>query len=163
MPHDSLPRYVCKFDLYGSHFWPAPKKVQKWLAAINGCMEASTLQPGQAAKLASQLQWTCQCTFQRLISIRIFNSHINPFCSRLGRASLRPIIDQSRARSSEIGPALKLSLQWWCEVLSLQLRQRRDWKQDCRRQVHLCVEARSTPPHLAAVLFKYHYLCLSKK
>ena len=152
---------LVKVDLFGAHFWPAPDKVQKWLTTIDSCIETSTLQPGQAAKLTGQLQWTCQSTFQRLPANLPCDFH--PFfclLCRLGRALLRPIIDQSRGRTSEVGPALKLSLQWWCEVLSLQLRQRRDWKQDCRKQAHLFVDARSTPPHLAAVLFMYHLSCV---
>ena len=71
---------LVKVDLFGAHFWPAPDKVQKWLAAIDSCIETSTLQPGQAAKLTGQLQWTCQSTFQRLpvtyqVSITSFLVH----------------------------------------------------------------------------------------
>ena len=120
----------------GVTFWPAPEKVSKWVAAIDGFLSQLKMDGGQASKLAGQLAWASQCAFRRL-----------------GRAMLRPINEQVRSKCHQVDASLKLALEWWREVLALSLRERRPWFESKEAQAQLFVDARSTPPHIAAVLF----------
>lgn len=119
----------------GVTFWPAPAKVAKWLAEIERFLSLGVMHAGEASKLAGQLQWGAQHIFKRL-----------------GRAMLRPIFDHIRAVSTSVGKELELALRWWKEVLLLQVQEERAWGPNSRKQVHLFADARSTPPHIAAVL-----------
>lgn len=114
---------------------------------------------GEASKLSGGLQWACQMAFRRL-----------------GRAMLRPIIDQIkcallhfrsrvvctrslalyvfRTRTGEVGKDLRLALVWWKKVLVQNLVQCIGWRvTDARPAVHLYTDARAVPPRVAAVLF----------
>ena len=126
----------CSLDSRGATFWPSPDKVEKWSATIVQFLSDMRMTGGEASKLAGQLQWAAQSTF-----------------NRLGRALLRPIIDHIKARSSIISPQLATALRWWLEVLSLELKTSRPWFGNGGKQVHLFTDARSTPPRLGAVLF----------
>ena len=121
----------------GACFWPAQEKVERWREVIEGHLCNMTMTSGQASKLSGQLSWASQCAFKRL-----------------GRAFLRPIIGQISSRSSVVQADLRLALQWWHEVLAMQLREERSWKMNGGKQLHMFVDARSTPPHLGAVLFR---------
>ena len=124
-------------DEGGATFWPAQDKVDKWSASIDAFLASKVMRSGEASKLSGQLQWASQSAFRRL-----------------GRALLRPIIDQIYARSSAILYNLELSLRWWREVLALQIREQRAWSGNEGQQVHLFCDASSQPPHLGAVLFR---------
>ena len=119
----------------GATFVPSPDKVDKWLVTIDRGLEELVLECGAASKLSGQLQWGTQRMFRRA-----------------GRMMIRPIMDQIYSRSSKVRTELKLALRWWREVLKLNLVERRFWHLDKREQLHLFVDARSTPPRLAAVL-----------
>ena len=110
----------------GATFWPAQEKVNKWTAAIDTFLAHMRMSSGEASKLAGQLQWASQSAFRRL-----------------GRAMLRPIIDQIRAGSSEVQRELELALRWWREVLQLQLKEMRPWSGNNGRQVNItrCMHA----------------------
>lgn len=62
---------------YGITLWPSQDKVRKWLKKIGLALATLKLTSGEASKLSGGLQWACQMAFRRL-----------------GRAMLRPIIDQ---------------------------------------------------------------------
>ena len=121
----------------GACFWPAQDKVDRWSEAIENHLQSMVMTSGQASKLSGQLAWASQCAFRRL-----------------GRAFLRPIIRQINSRSSAIQGDLRLALEWWREVLAMQLKQERSWRANEGQQLHMFVDARSTPPHLGAVLFR---------
>ena len=107
-------------DSQGVTFWPLQEKVAAWLAAIDAFLAAGSMNGGQASKLAGQLAWAAQCAFRRL-----------------GRALLRPINDQIRARHSCLSEELVLALEWWREVLAMELCEKRAWRQENRRQASL--------------------------
>ena len=112
--------------------------------------------------MAGKLQWASQSAFKGL-----------------GRAMLRPIIDQKKARSSAMGPELQAALDWWLQLLRRDVRyvhssesseaditvsaqcanecicsMERKWMTSTEEQIHLYADARSSPPRVAAVLFR---------
>ena len=123
--------------LSGVTLCPSSEKVAKWLLRIEMALDAGHLNGGDASHLSGALQWASQAMFKRL-----------------GRAMLRPIIRQIDSRDGRIGRQLRLALEWWLEVLQLRLVQKRSWRGSVAKPVHLFCDARSTPPRLAAVLFK---------
>ncbi len=52
-----------------------------------------------------------------------------------------------------IGKALRTALLWWCEVLKYEICEERPWTMPRSSPLHLWVDARSTPPRCAAVLY----------
>ena len=48
---------------------------------------------------------------------------------------------------------LRVALEWWADVLALELCEVRAWVPDQREAAQLFVDARGTPPRVAAVLF----------
>ena len=72
---------------------------------------------------------------------------------RLGRALARPIFAHSKQGCVRLTGPLRDALKWWMEVLDLELCESRAWAPDARAPVQLFVDARSTPPRVAAVLF----------
>ena len=110
-------------------------KIEKWSGQIRQCLASGKLTAGEASKMAGRLTWASQCTFRRV-----------------GRAFLYPIYRQQRSRKSGIGRELELALRWWLEALSLRLCELRPWRPVPSRTRHLLVDARSTPPRVAAVL-----------
>ena len=58
-----------------------------------------------------------------------------------------------RSSSPEINAELKLSLQWFVEVLELNIHELQLWKRQRRAPLHLYCDARGEPPRVAAVLF----------
>ena len=126
----------CAHDHRGVTFWPAPEKVIQWKATIERFLATKHMTTGEASKLSGQLQWAAQSAFRKL-----------------GRAMLRAIYDQVYTRAGKVSYELELSLRWWHEVLDMDLKQSRPWLGNAGEQVHLSTDARSTPPHLASVLF----------
>jgi len=115
---------------------PAPSTVAKCLKAIRESLSTNLLLAGDAQKLAGRLNWSTQHLFMRL-----------------GRAMLRPIYQQKFSRRGTMCPRLVTALKWWANVLELDIAEKRAWKQQTRAPAHLYVDARSTPPRCAAVLF----------
>ena len=115
----------------GACFWPTKDKVCKWTVDIERFLGKRCLTDGEASKLTGQLQFGCQHIFKRL-----------------GRAMMRPLI--YNCRWTEIEAALL----WWHEVLQLEICEERKWRASPLRQVHMFADARSTPPHVAAVLMR---------
>ena len=146
----------------GISCWPSADKVTKWTRKIELALMAGKLSPGEASKLSGALMWATQAIFKRL-----------------GRAMLRPIINQSHCNNSVVNDELRLALRWWSEVLHMGLRcvlsvlrimqracacmchfrEERPWRQVSQRTIHMYTDARSTPPRVAAVLFRCG-LCL---
>ena len=126
----------CAHDHIGATFWPAQEKVVQWRATIERFLASMHMTGGEASKLSGQLQWASQSAFRKL-----------------GRAMLRAIYDQIPTRSGAVSCELKLSLRWWHEVLDMDLKETRTWLGNVGEQVHLFTDARSTPPHIASVLF----------
>ena len=94
----------------GATFRPNEEKAIKWTDKIWDVLCKDCLHSGEASKLSGALQWATQHTFRRL-----------------GRAMLRPLFKQIRRRNSELTPELRLGLQWWMEVLSLGISEKREW------------------------------------
>ncbi len=128
--------------------------------AVLFSVSVQMLPHGEASKLSGKLQWSSQSAFRNV-----------------GRAMLRPLIEHKRARKPDIGLELQLALQWWEEVLQLQIRcvreavqrgavlrflharpparEMRAWEGNAGRQLHMFADARSKPPRIAAVLFRH--------
>ena len=135
----------------GMRMWPDEDKTVSWCAMIREILASKRLTSGEASKLAGRLQWATQFVFKRL-----------------GRAMLRPIFKsgstfdisllhirvgrQVRARTSVINDELETALEWWLHVLAARICQKREWKEDTTPPLQLYCDARSSPPHLAAVL-----------
>ena len=140
----------------GVVFWPAEQKVANWIMRIQASMSDLSMSSGEASKLSGALQWASQASFRRV-----------------GRAMLRPLINHihSRLPVFDASSELMLALRWWSEVLCLKIRyvplvrfihmfvllfprEERSWYVDSRKQCHLFCDARSSPPRVAAVLFR---------
>ena len=93
------------------------------------------LHGGEASKLAGFLNFLAQHAFKRL-----------------GRALIRPIFSQARSASGRVGKELQLALEWWQQVLDLELNEFWRWSKSVEPPIHLFADARSTPPRVAAVL-----------
>ena len=119
----------------GIRFRPEPCKLIKWAAIIKHALDTNKLCAGAASKLAGRLMWACQHAFKRI-----------------GRAMLYPIFKQQRNRCGSIDIELRLALEWWLEVLSLELCEAMPWQQQITKPMHMLCDARSTPPRVAAVL-----------
>lgn len=117
-----------ELDEQGGSFWPDEAKVKKLTANIDRALISKTLVSGEASKMSGQLQWASQSVFKRM-----------------GRALLRPIYAQIRARSPFVTQELELSLRWFREVLDMQLREVRPWLETPGAPLHLFSDARSTP------------------
>ena len=115
---------------------PSPDKVRKWTLRIEAALVSGNLRPGDASKLAGALRWACSGMFKRL-----------------GRVFVRPLYNHAKQGRCGLGPHLREALEWWREVLALGLSETRSWELDARPPAQLFVDARSTPPRLAAVLF----------
>jgi len=115
---------------------PSRDKVAKCVVTIHKALESGCLHKGDAQKLAGRLSWSTQHIFHKL-----------------GRAMLRPIFDQKFARDVGIGPALATALKWWLQVLETDIVEERAWRTPELPPARLFVDARSTPPRCAAVLF----------
>lgn len=120
----------------GATFRPNEEKAVKWSDKIWEILCNGSLKGGEASKLAGALQWATSHTFRRL-----------------GRAMLRPLFKQIRCRRPELSGELRLGLQWWLEVLSLEISEKRKWVEIDTPPVFMYCDARSTPPRAAAVLF----------
>jgi hypothetical protein len=66
---------------------------------------------------------------------------------------LLPLYNQAKGKRTKLCYALRLALQWWCEVLSMDLQQSWGWYDEQQPWAHLYADARGMPPRLAAVLF----------
>lgn len=124
---------------FGVRMTPDEAKCQAWSIEIADCLRKGQLCPGQASKLAGKLAW------------------VNGACfSKLGRTFLYPIFAQQRSKSSSItaGSALQTSLVWWLKALAEKVCEQRLWNMERKELLHMFVDARSTPPRVAAVLFK---------
>ena len=104
---------------------PSREKMLKCLCVMRVALEpGGSLRPGCAQKLAGRLQWACQYMFHRL-----------------GRAMIRPIYSQVYSRQSNVGPELKIALQWWCNILELDVAEERFWEYPEAPVAHLFVDA----------------------
>lgn len=59
---------------------------------------------------------------------------------------------QSKGWSGEVDKILEFCLKWWRDVLALDIAERRPWRSSDLAPCNLFVDARSTPPRIAAVL-----------
>lgn len=119
----------------GMHATPAAAKRHKWRSRIESALSSGSLRPGDASKLAGALSWAATAQFHRL-----------------GRALLRPLFAQSRGRRCAIDSELRWALEWWHDVLAEDLHEARPWAREPDQHAVLLVDARSTPPRIAAVL-----------
>ena len=120
----------------GISYRPDAAKAKKWRSEIQKARVAQKLLPGPASKLAGRLSWG---------STKMFN--------KFGRALLRPIFDQKTKRDGCTNPELDAALDWWDEILALEIAETRTWVKTGGRPAHLFCDARGAPPHLGAVLF----------
>ena len=123
----------------GISFWPSRAKVLRWLADIEHALVHDRLSAGDASKLVGRLAFANQVIFKRL-----------------GRAMLRPLYAQQNApmHNGRLSNLLRLSLQWWKSVLSLEIRDTVSLKPKLCDVVELFGDARGSPPRVASVLLK---------
>ena len=114
---------------------PSPNKVTKWIGRLHDALDSNKLLPGQASKLAGALNWASQHMFKRL-----------------GRALIYPLYRQQRCRSGRLSKSLRMCLQWWLEVLQLELTQETLWHNKADSVVQLFCDARGFPARLAAII-----------
>ena len=72
---------------------------------------------------------------------------------RIGRAMLQPVYAQKVSRDGAMGTALEVSMIWWRAVLNENITEVRPWALPAGEFWHLFVDAATTPPKCAAVLF----------
>ena len=79
---------------------------------------------------------------------------------KMGRAMLRPIYQQQfdPLRGGRVGASLRLALEWWAQVLSCEVHEKIPLQLRPKPQVELFCDARSTPPRVAAVMYKDHHV-----
>ena len=118
----------------GYSFRPSPAKVLKWSKLIKQYLHKQVLEGGEASKLAGRLSWAAASVF-----------------NRIGRATLRPIIDQQKRRDGWMSAELDRSLRWWLEVFECGLAEIKRWQQVTERTMHLFCDA-SGRQGLGAVL-----------
>ena len=123
-------------DWRGFHCTPDEAKRRKWKAKLEEALRTGVLQPGACSKLAGALSWAAANAFHRL-----------------GRAMLRPLFCHAKGRRPGVRRELELALRWWLHVLDYDLHQERPWGEAAGDHATLIVDARSTPPRLAAVFF----------
>ena len=130
-------------DTSGMSCVPAPQKVLKWSSWIQDALASKRLPPGLSSKLAGALSWASQHAFHKL-----------------GRDMLRPLFAQQKRLRDAISTPLRLALEWWLEVLQLELSQHRPWRSSDAPIAHLFADASGSPPCLGAVLLidgEVHY------
>ena len=74
-------------------------------------------------------------------------------CCSVGRAMTKPIYAQKRSQSGKLSLSLRAALMWWRQILSLEICELKSWTEEGSGLKHLLVDAASTPPCCAAVLF----------
>ena len=67
-------------------------------------------------------------------------------------SSGRPLFAHANRQTSSLGPSLRLALQWWKEVLDLNIAQVRPWRDDKRDRAVVLADARGWPARVAAVV-----------
>ena len=100
------------------------------------------------------LQPVCVSTAVHQVGVQFsFWTSQNVF-HRLGRAMLVPLYTQQhkQGKHSGLSKSLRLCLEWWRQVLSLQLKQTKKFRCEASKPVHLFADARGFPARLAAVL-----------
>ena len=134
---------------------PDKKKRKKWIARILRILEEGRLNAGEASKLSGALQWATQQQFRRLgrAMIRPIFRHASKTKSDLMHDMNMTRTRQIRRKSGEVDRELELALQWWLQVLELEIVEERLFKEDRASCVHMFSDARSKPPRVAAVLF----------
>ena len=65
---------------------------------------------------------------------------------------VRPLFAQANRRTSGMGPSLRLALQWWQEVLKLDIAQERAWRNERRARAVVLADARGWPARAAAIV-----------
>ena len=66
---------------------------------------------------------------------------------------VKPIFQQKFSKKGTIGPRLHCALTWWLQVLSKQVAETWEYFHHDDELCHLFLDAASTPPRCAAVLF----------
>jgi hypothetical protein len=120
----------------GVRFQLCEKKARKWAHVIARALNDGHLDAGTAQKLAGRLSWATQMLFHRV-----------------GRAMIKPIFAQKASATGIIGDKLREALQWWLDVLRRKVSETRSWNEPLLTVCRLFVDAASTPPRCAAVLF----------
>ena len=142
---DKKLEYGCPLVVLGLNFesnvervrvWPTQDKLDKWSGRIRDALDTGFLKPGMASKLAGALNWASQHVFHRL-----------------GRAMLRPLYRHQTCKGGRVGQHLRLCLEWWLEVMNLDLGQCCEFGEDTRDVVELFCDARGHPARLAAVIY----------
>lgn len=128
----------------GVRFNLCPKKAAKWSLQISTAIDTLHLDSGTAQKLAGRLTFATQHLFHKL-----------------GRAMIKPVYAQKTSGSGHVGPRLLKALRWWLKVLVQNVSEFRPWEKTESKACRLFVDAASTPPRCAAVLFIDGRICFT--
>ena len=72
---------------------------------------------------------------------------------RIGRAMLKPLFAQKHSKDGHINAQLVVALLWWRRILTQAVSELKPWSEDSLPPCRLFVDAASTPPCCAAILF----------
>ena len=122
---------------------------------MDAALAHGKLSSGEAQKLAGRLMWATQHLFYRCALSLPHSILLCSFCShnRIGRAMIKAIYEQKKSRNGEICMRLRIALLWWRRVLTQKIAEVSPWDDTTRPPCRLLVDAASTPPCCAAVLF----------
>ena len=140
----------------GVRFTLCREKSTKWISEIDDALSIGRLECGAADKLAGRLMWSTQHLFHRCSLCAQLGSHVFCVCLyvlRFGRAMIKAVYAQKFSRSGAISSRLRAALVWWKAVLANSCAETYPWVEDNSSPARLFVDAASTPPRCAAVLF----------
>lgn len=66
---------------------------------------------------------------------------------------IKPIYAQKRTQSGKLSVSLRTALRWWRQILLSEICELKPWAEEGSGLRHLLVDAASSPPCCAAVLF----------
>ena len=138
----------------GIYFVLDAAKARKWILDIDAALRVGKLTSGESQKLAGRLMWATQHLFYRCTCICSF-THVRRFLlvCRIGRAMIKAIYEQKRSHDGAISVRLRTALLWWRNVLSQKISEVSPWVGSSKPPCRLLVDAASTPPCCAAILF----------
>ena len=117
---------------------PSDDKRTKWCSRIRAALRSGQLSAGAAKKLTGALSWATSHTFRRI-----------------GRATLRPLLDHSHRRNPILREDARCSLTWWLDVLERGVAEHAAWeaREPAAPPLLLWADARGSPARIAAVLY----------
>ena len=126
-----------QIDNVGFSARPSDDKRTKWCSRIRAALRSGQLSAGAAKKLTGALSWATSHMFRRI-----------------GRATLRPLLDHSHRRNPILREDARCSLTWWLDVVERGVAEHAAWEARAPAPpLLLWADARGSPARIAAVLY----------